>query len=427
MRLVYDIVFFIFCIFYLPIFFIKGKHRDGFLSRFGVVPKDVREKLFGKKVIWIHAVSVGEMAQAVKLTGALRNKYQDLCFVLTATTAAGKAFAEKHKDPRDFAIYFPVDFRSSVNAFLLAVDPKAMIILETEIWPNLLYALSKRGVPVFIMNARISDRAIGRYRLLKPLLGSVMDQIAWVGAQDDKMRSRFMELGMKPEKVMVTGNMKFDWQPSTTKKNEVEMIQQYLKMPGMFLLIAGSTHQGEEKIMFDLFKKMRAEFPFFKLLIAPRHLDRIASIEEEAQKSGVKLESFSSLAGNGNRPEAREAVFLLDKIGILADLYQIADVVYVGGSLVPKGGHNLVEPAYYEKPVVFGPYMNNFAEMVSEFKETAAAVQVRDLQSLEAEIRKLIQDSAYRNKIGAAAKKVVETNRGATEQNINAFLNAVHI
>ncbi len=422
MRFVYDILFFLFSVIYLPSFFIKGKHKDGFISRFGVVPDAVKEKLSGKNVIWIHAVSVGEMAQAVRLADALRNKYDNVQFVLTATTTTGKEIAEKFKKPEDMILYFPVDFRTSVGAFIRGINPRAVIILETEIWPNLLCALSERRIPVFIMNGRLSDRAISKYRLMKFFLAPLLNRLTWVGAQDERMKSRFLELGLESRRITVTGNMKFDWEPPVFQGDEIETIEKRFKTPGSFLCIAGSTHAGEEAIFFDLVRTLSGEFPFFKLLIAPRHLDRIESIESQARQKGIRLEKFS----NGVTTSAHGAVLLLDKMGILAHLYRLADVVFVGGSLVPYGGHNLIEPAYFEKPVLFGPWMNNFKEMAFEFKKAEAAVEVKDPRSLEAEIRRFIKDQQYRKTIGLAAKKLIERHRGATEKNTSVFVDTVH-
>ena len=422
MRFVYDILFFIFSLIYLPLFFIKGKHRDGFRSRLGRVPAAVKEKLAGTNVVWIHAVSVGEMAQGVRLSETLRTKFDHVRFVLTATTAAGKEIAERFKRPEDVALYFPVDFRGAVDAFIRGINPKAMIILETEIWPNLLYALSERRLPVFIMNGRISDRAMPKYRLMKFFLTPLLNRLTWVGAQDEEMRSKFLELGLAPQRIEVTGNMKFDWEPPAFHGSEIETIERNYKTPGTFLLIAGSTHDGEEAMLLDLAKKIKNEFPFFKLLIAPRHLDRIESIEGQARKKGIELEKLSS----GAEGLSEGSVLLLDKIGVLANLYRIADAVFVGWSLVLRGGHNLIEPAYFEKPVIFGPWMDNFREMAFAFKAAGAAVEVKDLGGLETEVRRLIQDQSARKTIGTAAKKLIERHRGATEKNTKVFLNTVH-
>ena len=423
MRIIYDILFFIFSLFYLPFFLIKGKHKEGFLSRFGVVPEEIKKKLLTKNVVWIHAVSVGEMTEALRLADILRPGVKNVCFVLTTTTTTGMEIAKKFKKIEEVVLYFPVDFRASINSFLRGICPKAVIILETELWPNLLAALAERKIPAFIMNGRISDRAFPKYKCLKFLLKPLLNRLTWVGAQDDLMKSRFLELGLEPARIAVTGNIKYDWEPSRRGAEAVEWVEKKIKIPGSFLLIAGSTHSGEEIIFFDLFKRLKKDFPFFKLLVAPRHLNRLESIDAEAKKIGVRLHKVSLR----DLPSAEESVFLLDQMGILSQMYRIADCVFVGGSLVSCGGHNLIEPAYFEKPILFGGSMENFKEMASEFKKAGAAIELKDARGLEVEIRKLIVNEKSRKSMGLAAKSLVERHRGAAKKNGEVFLNYVHL
>ena len=425
MRILYDILFLIFSLFYLPFFIIKGKHKDGFWERFGVVPDAVKKTLAGKKVIWIHAVSVGEMIQAIRLTNALRKKAADLRFVLTATTAAGKGIAEKFKATEDIVLYFPVDFRMSVSRFIRSVLPQAVIILETEIWPNLLAELAGRKVPITLMNGRISDSAMPKYKVMKFFLKPVLKHLTWVGAQDEVMKARFLELGLEPGKISVTGNMKYDWSPPTLKDDEAEQIEKIIKTPGSILCIAGSTHEGEEEMLFDVYKTLKAKVPVFKLLIAPRHLDRIESIQAQAYRRDLILQKVSKLLRSSDKSAHDVEVFLLDKMGVLANLYGIADFVFVGGSLVPHGGHNLIEPAYYEKPVVFGCFMENFREMAEEFKKAQAAIEVQDKEGLRNAFSRLIEETATCHKLGVAAKKLIALHQGATERNIRAVMQLI--
>ncbi len=401
----------------------KGKHKKGFSTRFGVVPGPVKEKLSGRNVIWIHAVSVGEMAQAVGLADALRKRITNSRLVSTATTATGLEIADKFKGNEDVALCFPVDFRASVGAFVRSVLPKAVIILETEIWPNLLYELSDRKIPVFILNGRISDRAYPKYKWSQFFLKHVLSRFTRINAQDESMRQRFVELGAAPERVTVTGNMKYDWAPPALKGNEVERIRSNFKTEGSLLCIAGSTHEGEEEILFDVYKSLRAKHHSFKLLIAPRHLNRMESIEAEAYRRDLALQKASVLLRSGGHHVVKEdAVLLLDKMGLLANLYQIADFVFIGGSLVPCGGHNLIEPAFFEKPVVFGNFMQNFRDMADAFKKAGAAEEVRSKEELRSIFSRLIEEVSYRQMLGTAAKKMIVLHRGATERNIQTVI-----
>lgn len=407
MRILYDFFFFLFSIFYLPFFFIKGKHRGGFLQRLGVVPQNVRTRLAGKKIIWVHAVSVGEMSQGVRFAHELKKRVDGVTIVLTATTAAGRELAEKLKSPDDTALYFPVDFRSCIRAFIRTVNPCALVILETEIWPNLIFELSAKKIPIFIVNARVSDKAIKSYRRVKFLLKPLLNRLTQAAAQDHGMRGRFVELGMDARRVTATGNMKFDWTPPLGGHDVVEKIQWHFLKHGDFLLVAGSTHEGEEEILFELFKSIRAKNPAFKLLIAPRHLNRLEAIRAQAAAMHIAQS---------------DGFFLLDEMGVLANCYRLADLVFIGGSLVPVGGHNLVEPAYFEKPILFGPFMQNFKEMADIFKRENAAIEVPDREALETAVLSLFSDASRRRTLGAAAKKLLGAHQGATERNIQIIV-----
>jgi 3-deoxy-D-manno-octulosonic-acid transferase len=425
MRLLYDIGFLLFAVFYLPVFFLKGKHRGGFLERFGILSAEVKRSLSGKKVVWVHAVSVGEAVQGARLIQALGERLFGYHFVLTVTTAAGRGVAQKLLKENAVVLYFPADFRACVRSFVRQISPRAVIVLETEIWPNLVYELSERRIPVSIVNGRISDRAIGRYRAVRNFVKPVLNRFSAIAVQDAAMKARFVELGASPALVFVTGSMKFDWKPSAGPASAARSVETYFAEPDRFLLVAGSTHRGEEEILFDAAKGLTERFPQFRLLIAPRHLDRLAAIEAAAAKRGVPAKRVGSLGaekGSDCRWE-KGTVLLLDQMGVLADLYQAADAVFVGGSLLPGyGGHNLVEPAYFEKPVLVGPYADDFREMVAAFKRGGACVEVRDSGSLVRELSSLIGDRERRLALGSAAKRIVEQHQGATRKNVEALL-----
>ncbi len=425
MRFLYDICFLIFALFYLPFFLMKGKHKQGFLTRLGLVPRPIRESLAGEKVIWVHAVSVGEMVQAIRLVNALREKLREFKFVLTATTATGLEVAQKLKNDEDTALYFPVDFRICVSSFIRGISPQAVVILETEIWPNVIYELSRRKIPVYIVNGRISDKAIDSYRRVRHFLRPVLNRLSGISVQDDLMKARFLDLGADARLVSVTGNMKFDWRPAPQSGEAVENLKRALKPSDSFLCIAGSTHEGEEEILFEMYSSVRRLFPSFRLLIAPRHPDRIEAIEARALRKGVDVKRVSRIAASGVVPE--HAVLLLDTMGLLSSLYRLADVVFVGGSLVPSGGHNIVEPAFFERAIIFGPHMQNFREMAEAFKKANAAIEVKDRGELEKALVSLLKDSKTRGALGLAAKSLVLRHQGATERNTQELLSAFKI
>lgn len=413
----YDALFAVFSLFYLPTFVAKGKHGAGFLERFGHVPSEARERLKGKRTLWIHAVSVGEVALAFRLAAEIRGRYEAL--LVTVTTAAGYEVASKIKDDEDVLLRFPVDFRGPVRRFVSAVNPAALVVLETEIWPNLIYELTKRGTPVYVVNARISDRAIGKYRLVKGFIGPVLRRLAGVGAQDEAMRARFVELGAEPSRVAVTGNMKFDWQPPAgLLGSATAAAERTLRSPGAPVVIAGSTHEGEEALVLEASRAAWAGGSRFTLLLAPRHLTRLEAAEAAVKKAGFMPRR---LFDGGGAPASGD-VFVLDRMGVLAGLYRAADVVFVGGSLVNVGGHNLVEPAYFEKAVVFGPHMQNFREMAAEFLGAGAAVKVGSAAELGETLAELSVDAERRRALGRAAKDIVGRHQGAVRRNVEAFL-----
>ena len=422
MWLLYNILFFIFALVYLPAFAIKGKFRQGFAARFGSVSPGLFEALAGHRPVWVHAVSVGEVALAVSLVNRLRERLPGVKFLLTATTNAGYSVAEKIKNEEDVLTFFPIDFPWSVDAFLDSTNPSMLILLETEIWPNLLRGLAQREIPVLIANGRISDRAFHRYLAVRFFLRRVFQKMEAISAQDERMRSRFIALGASADQVSVNGNLKYDWEPSRSQEEAASELKHVLRSSSHPLLIAGSTHEGEEEIFFRTYADLRRTFPQARLLIAPRHLERLPSIEKAAERAGLRpvrisTGSYCSLAG------AKEGdVWLLDQIGVLAPLYECASIVFVGGSLVPVGGHNLAEPAYYAKPILFGPHVHNFLGMASEFKAGGGAIEIADAGDLRREWEKALREPESLIAMGRASRELVRKHQGATQKNVEWIL-----
>lgn len=413
----YSAVLSVFALFYLPKFLKKGKHRRGLSERFGRVPASAIKKLSGRKVIWVHGVSVGEVVQAFRLVGLLRERTPDAAFLVTATTTAGLEVADKLKDEDDTVLCFPADFGFAVRAFADAVGPRAVILLETEIWPNLICELSSRGIPVYVVNGRISEKAMRSYRRVRGLLRAVMGRLSGVGAQDERMRARFIELGADPARVRVTGNMKFDWEPPASAGADAERIGRNLRGDG-FLFVAGSTHEGEDGPLMDAVLELRGRYPSLRFLLAPRHMERLEAIEALAKEKGIIFDRVSRTTGGG-------PFWLLDRMGILGALYASADAVFVGGSLKDFGGHNPVEPAYFEKPVLFGPHMGNFGEMAEEFRSQGAAVVVRNAGDVTRELGAWMRDPSAARTVGHNAKRLVLRHQGATRRNIESLLSFI--
>ncbi len=417
LRFIYNVGFFIFSLIYLPTFIAKGKFKGGLRERFGFVPIQIQQKLREKSVVWIHAVSVGEAAQAMVFLKALKENWPDKHFLITTTTATGRETVLKNRSDDDTVLYCPIDGFFAVKRFLNAVRPERVILFETEIWPNLIFELSDRKIPAWIVNGRISDRAFPKYRRVQLFLAPVLRRLKGILAQDEQAKERFISLGAAPDTVHVSGNLKYDWFPKGVFAGEADFFRKALGS-NTFLWVAGSTHAGEEEILFDAYCHLKAKYSFFALLLAPRHLDRLSKIEKLAADRNLELVRLSQWKSGQSA-----GIVVLDKMGALADFYNAADSVFVGGSLVPTGGHNLVEPAYFEKPILFGPFTQNFRQMTELFLKEGAGFEVKDLEMLSAALDKQIADVNFRVGLGQKAKKIIKLHQGATQRSID-FLNA---
>lgn len=411
----------IFSIFYLPTLIFRGKlHRD-FLQRFGLYDRKTLEAFNapGGK-IWVQAVSVGEVALCKSFIPLLKEQYPGRGLVLSTITKTGYELARKNFDGIATVIYFPLDFSFVVRRAVRLVRPKLYVMVETEIWPNLLKELARNGVPSVMVNGRISDRSIGKYRLVKPFLKGVLGRIMLFCMRSQVDADRIIGLGAPAERVKITGNMKFDIGPSQVPAQGKLAAGLLGLKEDEKLFVAGSTHPGEEEIVFEAFKAVAKELSGIRLLIAPRHINRVHEIEDAAKRSGLETVRMTELAASGGG-KAGQRVLILDTIGQLNDIYPAAALVFIGGSLVRHGGHNPIEPAIFEKAVIFGPYMFNFRDTASVFVRQNAAIQVPDRHSFLEKVRILLKDEAVRKLLGSNAGRVVTENRGATERSIRAI------
>lgn len=417
---VYDLAFACAYLLYLPLFFAKGKHRGPAATRFGRVRPEHLEPLAGRRTVWIHAVSVGEVVQAARLRRCLEERRPDLGCLVTVTTATGYQVAREMLGARAPLVYCPIDLGVCVRSFLRAVRPRLVVIFETEIWPNLLSELERSGVPACVVNGRISDRAHARYRAVRPLLAPFLRTLEAVLVQDEEMAARFERLGAVRERIRVTGNMKYDWQPGEPDPSVLAIESVLGPRP---VWIAGSTHETEEAAVLEAHRAASASCPGLALVLAPRHPERFQVAADAVARAGFKCRRASRL--NPGERLADDEVLLLDRMGVLAVLYRAARVVFVGGSLVPVGGHNLVEPAHHAKPVLFGPHTANFRLMCDAFVEAGAGFLVRDARELARRLETLLSDPVLAGKAGDAARRLVERHRGATQKNIDRLLECV--
>ena len=450
--MLYDIGFLIFSIIYLPILIFKGKLHREFPERFGryALVKE-KELLSGEDRIWIQAVSVGEVAACKSLIPLLKKSFPRHDLVISTITKAGNDLAKKLFSKDAAIIYFPIDFSFTVRRAVKYIKPRLYIMIETEIWPNLLKELLLNSVPSVMINGRISDRSIGKYRLVKPILKNVLSKIDALCMQDTIDAERIIELGAPPGRVKVTGNMKFDVEvPANVEASDVVRRSLSLNEDDP-LFVAGSTHSGEEEAIVEAFKELILDFPKIKLLIAPRHIDRVKEVEKIIKKSGLDSIRISRIcllperhceepkatkqsqkqdcfAPSGlamtedifarNDISATARVLILDTIGHLNEVYSAATLVFVGGSLVKHGGQNPIEPAVLGKAILFGPHMFNFRSITEVLLKEGAALQVAGKEDLVKNLKMLINDPMRRSKIGDNAKKVIAQNRGATRKNL---------
>jgi 3-deoxy-D-manno-octulosonic-acid transferase len=360
--------------------------------------------------VWIHAVSVGEVQACAPLVGVLRQRYPDLPLTVTAVTPTGAARARALFGGAAQVRYVPFDLPGAVRRFFARVQPRLAVIVETELWPNLYRECGRRRVPLVLASARLSARSVGRYRRLGALFRDTLSQAAVVAAQGTEDAERFQALGADPASTHVTGNLKFDFElPPQTVERGARLREQYA--PARALWVAGSTHGGgEEQTLLEAQRRVRALHPEALLVLAPRHPQRFAEVAALLHQGGV---SFVRRSQGAAAAAHTCEVLLLDSLGELLDFYAAADVAFVGGSLVPVGGHNLLEPAALGIPILTGPDNSNSEEIARLLIASGAAEVVHDAAQLGARASALLANPEARVRIGAHARASVDSNRGA--------------
>ena len=396
------------------------KYIGSLSQRLGYLP--ISFNLDADESIWIHAVSVGEVLTARALLPELRERYPRLRLFLSTTTMTGQQIARNNLQYVDEVFYFPFDLGFVVNRTLALVKPRLFIMMETEIWPNLLRACNRTGVKTMLVNGRISSRSYPRYRLARPFFRRVLRHVDRFCMQSDESARRVVDIGADRDRVMVTGSLKFDSLEipgsSPVERGRNRVLRYFRMSPDRPVIIAASTLKGEENAVLDAFQRIRATMTNALLIIAPRKPQRFDDVERLARQAGWNVARRTELRVDA---EPRHDVVVLDTIGELAQLYQVATAVFVGGSLVDSGGHNILEPAVFGKPIVFGPYMQNFAEIAQTFLDNDAAVQVRSGRELDSVLLDLLGDPVRRARLGAAARALVEANRGARVKTLSAI------
>ncbi len=392
------------------------KYREGLLERLGRVPQRLRGR---PGVIWLHAVSVGEVLAVSRLVGELDLAFPGCKLMVSTTTRTGQALArERFGAGRVF--YCPLDLPWAVRAYLNALQPRLLILAETEFWPNLLSGCFRRGIPIAVVNARISDRSWPRYHLLRGLFGPILAKLSRVLAQTETDAARLRAIGCLPERVRVAGNLKFDVRAAG--ESDATRILKSLGT-GVRFLVAGSTLDGEEAALLHSWPDLLQADPNLILVLAPRHPERFAAVAALLESSGlawVRRSGWTTPEPSASPSLQPGSVVLVDTIGELASVYSLAAVAFVGGSLVPAGGHNPLEPAQFGVPIVMGPHLANFRAIADDLL-AHDALRIAGLGELTAVLTQLLRDSAAAAALGERARQVFASQAGATARCVEAI------
>lgn len=403
----------------------RGGYRRRFLERLGWYTPEVRRRLSERPRIWVHGVSVGEVGVALRLTQEMRARNGNLAFVISTTTPTGRAVAEAQRHPEDWVVYAPMDFPSPVRRALAAIRPEALVLIEGELWPNLWRRTNRQGIPIFVVNARLSPRSYRGYRRAKCLMRRVLQCAQRIFAQTEADRQRFIDLGASPGQVTVSGNVKFD--VAVRAPTDPQIAADLLRRSGLgvasFRWVGGSTWPGEEDILLAVYRRLRPEFPELRLILVPRHAERRHEVEEAIRRAGLRgvLRSALDTAPPSSLPPDPD-VLLVDSTGELRSFYANAELVFVGKSLTAHGGQNPIEPAVEGKPILFGPFMENFAEVAEILTAEGAALCVRNERELEQAVRHLLRSKERRGEMGQRAAALCARQTGALARTAEALL-----
>ncbi len=427
MRTFYNLLFNLGFVLAAPFYFFRvwrrGNWRDGFGQRFGRYSSKVKQALTNRRVIWIHGVSVGEANLAALLQRALEERLPAFKFVLSTTTTTGMGELRRKVPATVEKVYYPIDRRPWVRRACAVLHPSAVILVEAELWPNFLWHARRRGFPVMLVNARISDRSFRRYRRFGFLFRDLFGSLACVSTQSERDAQRLRELGCRGAAVHAAGSLKFEPPaPSDQLLDVAKLLRHAGRREGAPVLLAASTHDGEETLIAEIFLRLRARHPGLFLVLVPRHFERSKSVGSQLDRRGVRFEYRSEVRYSVEPEPGANDCLLVNSTGELRHFFAHASVVFVGKSLIGRGGQNPIEPAAEGKAIVFGPHMQNFPDIVPRFLEADAAIQVSDARGLERALDDLLGDADRREVLGRNARRVVDANRGALERTVTRIV-----
>jgi 3-deoxy-D-manno-octulosonic-acid transferase len=393
------------------------KYRAGFFQRLGYFPEILIANLDGKRPIWLHAVSVGEVLVYIPLIDKIKEEYPEEKILISTVTETGNFTAKKRAGKADCIVYFPLDYTWAVKGLIKKINPKIFIATETEIWPNFFWELKRRDIPMGIINGRISLKSYRRYIKFRLFFKKVLKGVNFFCMQTKADYDRIIAIGADPHKVLITGSQKFDQETISLTSEDKFNLRSSLNIPAHSrIFIAGSSHRGEEEVILEVFKKLQREYKDLILILAPRHPERFQEVETLLISKKINLTRRTNLKKE-DKEEINDGI-LLDTIGELSKLYSIGTLVFVGGSLIDIGGHNLLEPVQYKKVVLFGPFIFNFADISEELINEGGGIKVNDKNDLFNVAKRLLDNEEELKMRGEQGHNIIERNRGANKRNL---------
>ena len=400
---------------------VQGKYRAGWGQKlFGTLPRPAE----GEQCLWLHAVSVGEVVQLRPVVAGLRQAHPDLRFVISTTTSTGWEVA-RQSFPDDRVCYFPLDFTWAVRRSLQRLRPVALVLVELELWPNLIRAASRQDVPVVLINGRLTEKSFRGYRRIRFLLRGILQKFDTLAMQNETYSARIRQLGAPAERVQITGSIKFDAiETDRNNPRTLEIRRSFGIADDELIFLAGSTQSPEEAYAIDAYQELKSIFPNLRLLLVPRHKERFEEVARLISERGLPLFRRSETT-NATANTSPQPVLLLDTLGELSACWGVADVAFVGGSLTNRGGQNMIEPAGYGAAILFGPNTHNFRDVVDDLLRNEAARVVHGPGELTATVREFLESPQQRQELGQRAQRLVVEQRGATARTVELISGAI--
>jgi 3-deoxy-D-manno-octulosonic-acid transferase len=422
--MIYNLLFPVLFLVMLPYFLLRmcrrGGYAKGFMQRLAVYDAGLKARLGETARVWVHAVSVGETYVALRFMEEWRLVQPDIAFVMTVNTSTAHTLAAKALNKADVLVYFPVDFTWVIRRVLNVLKPRMLVLTECEFWPNLIRMSQARGIPVMLINGRMSDRSFKGYHRYRWLFTPLLRMVNHLCVQGPQDQERYLALGAAPDRVQTTGSAKYDVALKEPGKLETAaaILASARMAAGDMILLGGSTWPGEEAVLLDYYVQAKSRYPDLKLVLVPRHAERRDEVVSLIEKRGLKFAQRSK--GGADAAGEAPGVLLVDTTGELKHLYTVATVIFIGKSLTQHGGQNIIEPAVCGRPVVVGPNMENFADIVREFKAAEALIQMGTEAELRNTLDQLLADTIMRATYGARAAALVSKNRGSIKATVAA-------